>query len=284
MKQVVFAVFLMAMASLTGCLNEEDSPVDDKTDDSTSDTTEDNSDTDDELIDPVGQTGDTIPEDSSIFMDNGEWGTYECTNPLDGDGDGDDNGYSDDAEDYTCTYTYSNEDSFVNSFTDDGELKRIKYKDSDGISNPADFSGWLNKTGNQVTIESLYYPDRGMEVDYTDGSYDLDGDGTNEYPVTRYIRSLNEPFKSLCTYDIYGVWDPCEVIFYGHNNLQYNAIFYLNRALGSEIFAIDTDNDGAKDSIVHKKIYEKHTVTFDLPFEPYAFSFTTGVGTVYRIF
>ena len=45
MKQVVFAVFLLAMASLTGCLNKEDSPVDDKTDDSTSDT-----------IEPVGET------------------------------------------------------------------------------------------------------------------------------------------------------------------------------------------------------------------------------------
>ena len=82
MKQVVFAVLLMAMASLTGCLNGDDSPVDeniDTTDDSTSDTTEDNTDTtqddtdtkDDELIEPVGTDGDiTIPEDSSIFMDS----------------------------------------------------------------------------------------------------------------------------------------------------------------------------------------------------------------------
>ena len=78
MKQVVFAVLLMAMASLTGCLNTEDSPVDeniDTTDDSTSDTTENNTDTtednsdttddtkDDELIEPVGGNGDTtIPE------------------------------------------------------------------------------------------------------------------------------------------------------------------------------------------------------------------------------
>ena len=47
MKQVVFAVLLLAMASLTGCLNEEDSSVDEKTDttdDSTSDT-----------IEPVGE-------------------------------------------------------------------------------------------------------------------------------------------------------------------------------------------------------------------------------------
>ena len=65
MKQVVFAVFLLAMASLTGCLNEEDSPVDDKTDDSPSDTTEDNSDTDDELIDPVGQSGGYTPPETA---------------------------------------------------------------------------------------------------------------------------------------------------------------------------------------------------------------------------
>lgn len=56
MKQVVFAIALLAMASLTGCLNTEDSSVDeniDTTDDSTSDTTEDTK--DDELIEPVGE-------------------------------------------------------------------------------------------------------------------------------------------------------------------------------------------------------------------------------------
>ena len=76
MKQVVFAVLLMAMASLTGCLNTEDSPVDeniDTTDDSTSDTTEDNSDTtddtkDDELIEPVGVTGYTPPDKANITV------------------------------------------------------------------------------------------------------------------------------------------------------------------------------------------------------------------------
>ena len=86
MKQVVFAVLLMAMASLTGCLNTEDSPVDeniDTTDDSTSDTTEDNTDTtedntdttqddtkDDELIEPVGTNGGyTPPETANITVD-----------------------------------------------------------------------------------------------------------------------------------------------------------------------------------------------------------------------
>ena len=53
MKQVVFAIALLAMASLTGCLNTDDTSVDENTD-----TTEDNSDTtddtkDDELIEPV---------------------------------------------------------------------------------------------------------------------------------------------------------------------------------------------------------------------------------------
>ena len=72
MKQVVFAIALLAMASLTGCLNTEDSPVDeniDTTDDSTSDTTEDNTDTkDDELIEPVGVTGYTPPETANITV------------------------------------------------------------------------------------------------------------------------------------------------------------------------------------------------------------------------
>ena len=78
MKQVVFAIALLAMASLTGCLTDDESSVDENTDtidDSTSDTPEENSDTtgdtkDDELIDPVGQTKDSPPKDSSVFIDN----------------------------------------------------------------------------------------------------------------------------------------------------------------------------------------------------------------------
>ena len=55
MKQVIFAIALLAMASLTGCLNTDDTSIDENTD-----TTEDNSDTtddtkDDELIEPVGE-------------------------------------------------------------------------------------------------------------------------------------------------------------------------------------------------------------------------------------
>ena len=91
MKQVVFAIALLAMASLTGCLNTEDSPVDeniDTTDDSTSDTTENNTDTtednsdttddtkDDELIEPVGGNGGyTPPETANISwgVDNQHW-------------------------------------------------------------------------------------------------------------------------------------------------------------------------------------------------------------------
>ena len=62
MKQVVFAVILMAMASLTGCLNGDDS----------SDTTEDNTDTkDDGTIEPVGQSGGyTPPETANITVDS----------------------------------------------------------------------------------------------------------------------------------------------------------------------------------------------------------------------
>ena len=51
MKQVVFAIALLAMASLTGCLNTGDSP-------------------DDELIEPVGQTGYTPPDKANITVDS----------------------------------------------------------------------------------------------------------------------------------------------------------------------------------------------------------------------
>ena len=77
MKQVIFAIALLAMASLTGCLNTDDTSVDeniDTTDDSTSDTTEDNTDTtqdntdtkDEELIDPVVNSNVTSPDLTKI--------------------------------------------------------------------------------------------------------------------------------------------------------------------------------------------------------------------------
>ena len=83
MKQVIFAISLLAMASLTGCLTDDESSVDDETD-TTSDTTEDNTDTtqddtdttddtkDDELIDPVGSSGGYSPPDkANITVDSG---------------------------------------------------------------------------------------------------------------------------------------------------------------------------------------------------------------------
>ena len=81
MKQVIFAISLLAMASLTGCLTDDDSPVDDNTDttdDSLSDTTEDNTDTtqdntdttddnkDEELVSPVVNSNITSPDLSEI--------------------------------------------------------------------------------------------------------------------------------------------------------------------------------------------------------------------------
>ena len=81
MKQVIFAIALLAMASLTGCLTDDDSSVDETTDTTsdntgnTNDNSNDNSDTnqdntdsgDDGMIDPVGTDGGVIiPEDSSV--------------------------------------------------------------------------------------------------------------------------------------------------------------------------------------------------------------------------
>ena len=78
----------------------------------------------------------------------------------DGDGDGDNNGYSDDAEEVNCEFTYYNEDFFENIYNSNGEFYDIMYRDSDGIYNQLDFNGWLNKTENVVTIETLVYPHR----------------------------------------------------------------------------------------------------------------------------
>ena len=64
MKQVVFAIALLAMASLTGCLNTDDTSVDENTD-TTSDTTQD-----DGLIEPVGVTGYTPPDKANITVNS----------------------------------------------------------------------------------------------------------------------------------------------------------------------------------------------------------------------
>jgi len=244
MKQVVFAVFLMTMASLTGCLNEEDS----------SDTTEDNTDTkDDGLIDPVGQ----IPEESSIFIDShGESGEWDCN------GDG---------EDRVCNYVYYNKDAFVSYFHKNGTLNGIYYTDSDGIENSIDFNGWVNKTGNTVTIEGLKYPDRGPIVDiYTEWYYDDDGN-MRTYEVTHYIHDLaNKWLSNTCNNQ-----STCQIVFYGHNGLTYNGWFTLSDST-SWNFHFDADGDGNTDTYYAMAEYAQHTVTFDLPFEPYAFSIMNG--------
>ena len=64
------------MASLTGCLTDDDSSVDETTDTTSdnTDTTQDGTDTtddtkDDELIEPVGVTGYTPPDEANITVD-----------------------------------------------------------------------------------------------------------------------------------------------------------------------------------------------------------------------
>ena len=87
MKQVIFAIALLAMASLTGCLTDDESSVDETTDTTsdntgnTNDNSNDNTDSgDDGMIDPVGTDGGvTIPEESSIFIDSaGQPGKWNC--------------------------------------------------------------------------------------------------------------------------------------------------------------------------------------------------------------
>jgi len=63
MKQVVFAIALLAMASLTGCLNTNDTSVDDTTDDTTSDNNGNTN--DDGTIEPVGQSGGYSPPETA---------------------------------------------------------------------------------------------------------------------------------------------------------------------------------------------------------------------------
>ena len=227
MKQVVFAIALLAMASLTGCLNTDDTSVDD----------------DNEMLDPVGQV--EIPEDSSIFMDStGQPGKWNCI------------GHDADRE---CNYEYFANDHFENNYNDDGVLISISYRDSDGIKNSINFNGWVNKTGNSVTIEGLKYPDRGPIVNgYYNGGYRYD------------YYNTNAPLSNTCN-----IGYECQIIFYGHSGLTYNGWFTLSDRNGWG-YGEDTDGDGTTDTYHDKLEYIHHSVIFDLPFEPYAFSILSG--------
>ena len=307
MKQVIFAIALLAMASLTGCLTDDESSVDETTDttsdntgntndnsndnsDTTSDNTgdtndnsNDNTDSGDEgMIDPVGTDGGvTIPEDSSVFMDSGsiyQMGTTQCNDPQNGT----EEEWSDDEEKFTCNFTYYQNDFFRSNYNSAGDLTSISYIDVDGIGNSLDFYGWVNKTGQTVTIEPLVYPDRGDYKNSNTYNADIDDDGSME-TVPTLTKRTNQPVNSERCYEGY----TCEIIFYGVNNLQYNAQFALGMQIGnSDYFAIDRDNDGIKDAVKQEIIYQTHTITFDLPFEPYGFEISPlySEEQVYRIF
>jgi hypothetical protein len=100
--------------------------------------------------------------------------------------------------------------------------------------------------------------------------------GTSE--VSYLKEYVNYPVGNICAYTY------CDITFYGVNNLEYNAQFRAMSSLWSGEFAIDYDNDGDKDSILYKVVNQKHTVTFDLPFEPYGFSLVYDGNHVDRIF
>jgi hypothetical protein len=127
MKQVVFAVLLMAMASLTGCLNTDDTSVDENTD-----TTSDNN---DGLIDPVEVTGYTPPENSDVRVDNGYSGHWIETNP--------DSSYF---EWIAC----SKQGYSIKIRADRDPL----YCDLDERQDIG-AQTWVNKTGNTVTVECI---------------------------------------------------------------------------------------------------------------------------------
>ena len=257
MKQVVFAIALLAMASLTGCLNGDDSSVDDKTDDTTSDTTEDNTDTkDDELIEPVGQTGDTtIPEDSSIHIDSPyHYRQYQSEEPPSSPvlGVWDCTGENEDRE---CEFVYHGNDYF------DAD-ERIYY-DADGITNSFGFNGWVNKTGQTVTIEAMYFPYRDSYIRSGGYSECWSEDCRDWTQINEGY--LGSPVGDYCTVH------SCEITFYGYNGLTSNGIIKLSQVEYHEYWS-DSDEDGTNDTFHIITTYEHSTITFDLPFEPYGFS------------
>ena len=126
MKQVVLAVFLIAMASLTGCLNE-DEPSDD---------------TDSEdLIDPINAY--EPPQISSIMVDYGYQGVLDCEWVSSDDGNGT-------SEEEVCEYIPCTKQGYQDV---DGD-GNSEYCDIDGHSNSGP-QVIVTKIGNKVAIECI---------------------------------------------------------------------------------------------------------------------------------
>ena len=201
MKQVVFAIALLAMASLTGCLNTEDSPVDeniDTTDDSTSDTTEDNSDTtddtkDDELIEPVEEVGGhTPPTSSSIKVDYGQKGKVDCEGGYweEYDPEGNDTYYVEEE----CEYTPCNAEGWQDLNNDGSTI----YCDLDGHYNTG-VQVIVKKVGNTVSIECI----KSSNKNYCKA-------GDYAYVIFTSIEGLREMIECDMLEDYYdgGEWQP----------------------------------------------------------------------------
>ena len=141
MKQVIFAIALLAMASLTGCLTDDESSVDETTDTTsdntgnTNDNSNDNTDSgDDGMIDPVGSNGGhTPPENSDVRVDWGYSGHWIETSP--------DSNYF---EWIACS-----KQGYSIKIGD-----RTLYCDLDERQDLG-AQTWVNKTGNTVTIECI---------------------------------------------------------------------------------------------------------------------------------
>ena len=285
MKQVIFAIALLAMASLTGCLTDDESSVDETTDDTTSDTTEDNTDTteddsdtaddtkDDELIDPVGTNGGyTPPEDSSIFFRDEDafsglngpqlaqlqpavlWTCIEtgCT--------------------YVPTEIYENytspSDNIVNYSWDDYNINSdLLLIYGDAFNNTYlgqtytqfmyrygaqfNFQGWVNKTGNTVTIEGLPMETMGLQEHYEYPEYLIDAEKEHNYYY---------------------------ITIFGQNGLFMTTQFVLS----SGGYFCELNSHNCMDSNTSEENYlwimQQFTVNIDLPFEPVSFTITDTNG------
>ena len=220
MKQVVFAIALLAMASLTGCLNTEDSPVDeniDTTDDSTSDTTEDNSDTtddtkDDELIEPVGTNGGySPPENSDIRVDSGVRGYWI---------------YEPDMEYVLCTKQgyHSYDDGTVS-----GEKTIYCDLDNRWDNGP---QIWVNKTEKTVTVECIKH----HSGDYCKSYYMFD-----DYNSVNLLFHSQEGFTERIKVDLMAKYDNdddyLKYFFKNEITLQFEPVWFsVEESSTSELY------------------------------------------------
>ena len=302
MKQVIFAIALLAMASLTGCLTDDESTVDETTDTTSDNTGNTNQ---DGRINPVGNDGGyTPPEYSSVFInfpENIGILRWNCTGPDPTKGEWYPYPYHDESRvywEYDAAYTeldgysgnnlpsceYTAEDFPQNYVSTNNNLVNYSWAgnniNSDLLMDRTDFRGWINKTSDKVTIEGLYNPYHDeLIINTTVESVESCFGWSGCVPGNFTNQDLGSPIGDCHSREI------CHITIFGRDGLHFSTIFTLSHN-SVTLNAFETNNTYENvypyETVVVKEwsyqFYQPLTVTIDLPFEPLMFTITDSNG------